>query len=126
MVLTKMDDKLNEMFLIQRKLQNKLGNLERIEKSEKLKQSYINQMILAIHEEAVEIMRETPYKNPEYVEFGWKKNQEWNEEKYKDEIIDLWHFVMNLSIAVNMDAKEFYERYLFKNNINIERKNNSY
>ena len=31
--------------------------------------------------------------------------------KFKEEIIDLWHFVMNLAIISGMDGNEFYERY---------------
>ena len=83
-------------------------------------------MVLALVEESIEILRETPYKNPDFVQFGWKKNQLGNEDKYKDEIVDLFHFMMNLSIVVGMTSTEFFERYCKKNKINHERKNNKY
>ena len=117
-------DKLEEMFNRQTKLQIKLDNIRKIESSESNKQQYINQMLLSLFEESVEIMRETGYKNPNYVPFGWKQTQEWNVENYKEEIIDLFHYVMNLCIAVNMEANEFFEIYCKKNGINHERQEN--
>lgn len=120
-----MEDKLDIMFENQKKLQIEIGHLPSIV-TEADKQQYINQMILAIVEETVEIMRETKYKNPDCVKYGWKKNQQWNLENYKEEIIDLFHYVMNLCIVVGMDADEFFKIYLKKNKINFERSKNGY
>lgn len=119
-------DKLDKIYNEQFNLQKYLGTVDKLNSSPSLKQQYINQMILAIHEEATEIMRESAYKNPEYVPFGWKKGQQFNEEKFKEEIADILHFVMNLCIAVNMDAEELYQRYMNKNNENKERKKSGY
>lgn len=119
------DDKLEHMFDLQNKLQKKLGTWEKIKTDSDLQQ-FVNQQILAVHEEAVEIMRESAYKNPEMVKFGWKKGQQWNVKNYKEEVVDLMHFVMNLSLAVGMDAKEFYNRYCEKNGVNHDRKKEGY
>jgi len=83
-------------------------------------------MVLALHEESIEIMRETAYKNPKYVPFGWKKHQLINKNKMKEEIIDLFHFVINLSIASGMDADEFYNIYIGKHRINHNRQKEGY
>ena len=115
------------MFEKQQELQEKLGIWKKIEADPpQAKQAFINQMILACQEELVEIMRETPYKNPEYVPFGWKKGQIGDPEKFKDEIIDLWHFVMNLALVSGMNANEFYLRYCKKNTINLHRQKINY
>ena len=119
-------DKLDKIYRHQKMLQEKLGTLDKIKKSDSMKQQYINQMILALHEEAVEIMRETAYKNPDYVPFGWKKGQKFDEEKFKEEIIDIIHFVMNLCIVAKMDTEEIYLRYLNKNKENFDRKDRGY
>jgi len=119
-------DKLDEIFHHQKELQTKLGIYEKIGQSDEMKQQYINQMILALHEEAVEIMRETAYKNPEYMPFGWKKGQEFKEEKFKEEIIDIIHFVMNLCIISGMNPEEIYNRYLNKNKENFKRQDENY
>ena len=118
-------DMLTEMFETQKSLQKKLGTEDKI-KTESDKQLWINQNILAIVEETVEIMRETGYKNPEYVKFGWKKGQKWDIDKYKEEIVDLWHFVMNLCNAVDFTPEEFYHAYMSKNQKNRDRKDNNY
>jgi dimeric dUTPase (all-alpha-NTP-PPase superfamily) len=120
------NDKLDRMFEIQHKAQESRGTWEKIKGSESMKQQFINQMLLACQEEVVEIMRETAYKNPEYVPFGWKQKQVWNEENYKNEIIDLWHFVMNLYMSVGGTSEDFYKRYLEKNKENLERWSNGY
>ena len=43
-----------------------------------------------------------------------------------DEMVDSFHFFMNVLIASGMDADELFQRYLDKNKINIERQNTGY
>jgi len=119
-------DKLDEIFKKQYDLQTRLGTFDKINQSPSMRQQFINQMILGIQEEAVEIMRESPYKNPEYVPFGWKKGQEGNNEKFKDEIADLVHFVVNLCLVSGMDSNELHNRYMNKNKENHERQDRNY
>jgi len=119
-------DRLSDLFIQQFKLQDRLGNIKKIKSSPEMKQKYINQMILAIHEEAVEIMRETAYKNPDYVEFGWKKGQKFDNEKFKEEIVDIWHFVLNLCIVADMDSDELVARFFNKNQENHKRQDDGY
>jgi dimeric dUTPase (all-alpha-NTP-PPase superfamily) len=63
----------------------------------------------------------------------WKDYSKMTEEeieeaysKAKDELIDAWHFFMNLSIGLGMGADEFYERYLAKHKENIRRQDEGY
>lgn len=124
--MTNKEDKLDIIFQKQIELQERLGNIKKINSSDSMKQKFINQMILAIQEEAIEIMRESAYKNPDYVEFGWKKGQTSDNEKFKDEIADLLHFLVNLCIVSDMDAEELFNRYTGKNKENYERQDNNY
>ncbi|KKK72310.1 hypothetical protein LCGC14_2905150 [marine sediment metagenome] len=119
-------DMLDEIYTHQLDLQTKLGNIKKMNSSPQMKQQFINQMLLACHEEVTEIMRETAYKNPEFMPFGWKKNQTFNNELFKEEIIDLIHFVMNLCIVADMKPKEIYERYINKNKENHKRQEVGY
>lgn len=119
-------DKLDNMYNKQVELQNKLNSVDKIFSSERMRQSFINQMILAVIEESVEIMRETKYKNPEVTDFGWKKGQLFNEEKFKKEIVDLMHFFLNLCIAAKMEPTELYNLYMEKNKENHVRKETGY
>ena len=118
-------DKLDDIFGYQMALQQRLGTFEKIV-SQSDRQQFINQMILACHEEVVEIMRESAYKNPEYVKFGWKQGQTMNNEKRKEEIVDLVHFVVNLCLITGMSSNELYQRYVNKNKENHQRQDNGY
>ena len=124
--------RLTKMFELQRALQEKLGTWKKIlsffspSEREKARQRFINQMILAMHEEVVEIMKETAYKNPDYVEFGWKKGQVLDKKKVLSEVVDLWHFMMNVCLAYDFTAEDFYQEYCRKNGINHERQKKGY
>jgi NTP pyrophosphatase (non-canonical NTP hydrolase) len=118
-------DKLDIIFNKQKEFQKKM-NIFKLIKNEKDKQLYINQNILAIMEEVIEALRKTPYKNPNYVKFGWKKNQLWDIEKFKIEIIDIFHFLINLCLIVNISSEDFFNIFCEKNNINTERQKNNY
>lgn len=122
----KENDMLTKMYSKQYTLQKRLGILEKINNSKTSKQNYINQMLLACHEELTEIMRETNYKNPDFVEFGWKRTQIENPKQFKEEIIDLVHFVLNLCIASGMNADEIFSQYSNKNDINHKRQDDKY
>jgi len=103
---------LHDMFLKQTNLQEKLGN-------DVNSQAFINEMILCTVDELMEALRETPWKS-------WKKNQELHTEKFKEEIIDIWHFIINLSLASGMGPQEVYDRFINKNKINIKRQEDNY
>jgi dimeric dUTPase (all-alpha-NTP-PPase superfamily) len=118
-------DKLEKMMELQHSLQARLGTWDKIV-DDASKQQFVNQMILAMFEETTEIMRETRYKNPDAVPFGWKKGQEWNNELFKEELIDILHFWMNLVHISGMTVEEVYNRYCRKNNINHERQDKNY
>lgn len=120
------NDMLETMYEMQFNLQNKLGTINKFKESPAMKQQYINQMILAIQEETIEIMRETAYKNPDFVPFGWKKEQIFNKEKFKEEIVDLFHFFLNLCIVADMNPNELFKKYINKNLKNCKRKNDGY
>jgi len=101
-----------EMYNKQIDLQKRIGsNFE--------DQQFIKDMTLAAIDELMEAIRETPWK-------PWKKTQEMNKENFKNEIIDVWHFVINLSISAGLSPKELYERFCEKNNENHKRQDRGY
>ncbi len=107
----KQKDLLGTMFYMQGEFQKSL--------KVNLNQQYLNTMILACIDELTEILRETPWK-------PWKKNQEFNKEKYKDEVVDLFHFFMNLCLYAGMGVDELYNRYYIKMEINKKRQVQKY
>lgn len=106
-------DKLQNLFFLQEKLQEKLNN------NVYHNQEFINIMTLAAIDELMEAIRETPWK-------PWKKQQEFNETTFKKEIIDLWHFIINLSLAAGYTADTLYKDFEEKNNINHQRQKEGY
>lgn len=108
---------LNEMFKKQVVLQERLNNFPF--RNSKQRQEFINTQSLALIDEIMEAIRETPWK-------PWKKSAVYNEENFKEELIDCWHFLINLSLASGMSSKEVYKRYINKNRVNHERQDNNY
>ena len=81
---------------------------------------YIKDMVLAAHSELTEILNEINWK-------PWKKTTKTVDvKKFKKEIIDLQHFVINLALSANMDSKEFFELYDSKNKENLKRQREGY
>lgn len=107
-------DKLDELFNKQIILQEKLGN-----KNIVANQEFINTMTLALVDELFEALRETPWK-------PWKKQQTFSQDNFKKELIDAWHFLINLSLASGMSAEDVFQRFTEKNKINVERKERGY
>lgn len=120
----KRKDMLKELFNKQIILQTRLKNIPFRDHTHK--QEFINLNILACLDELSETLRETAWKNPDYISCGWKTNQIYNEELFQKELIDLWHFVINLSIASKMDADKLYQLFCDKNKENHKRQDTGY
>ncbi len=105
------EDKLDLMFKHQTKLQQSL----RV----KFDQGYYNIMTLALIDEAMESLRETPWK-------PWKNKQKLNKVLLKEELVDLFHFFMNLCIFAGMSSLELYQKYMIKNEENFKRQKDGY
>ncbi|MDF0680417.1 MAG: dUTPase [Candidatus Nitrosocosmicus sp.] len=73
----------------------------------------------ALVHEAIELQRETNWK-------WWKKDKTVNNEKLKDEIIDLWHFLIQLSIEAGFEPQTLISKYMEKNKENTGRQLRGY
>ena len=104
--------KLETMFMRQQMFQN--NNLAVV-----TRQDYREKMILAIIDEAMEMLRETPWKS-------WKKQQSFHKENYQKECVDLFHFAINLALSAGFTAESLYEAFMEKNTQNIKRQQNGY
>ena len=111
-----MKNELSEMFLKQAELQKVLNGANfKVVGNKK----YITIMVLAAVDELMEALRETPWK-------PWKKQQTFNQENFKEELVDVAHFMINLILASGMTAEEFFTRYINKNKVNHKRKEEGY
>lgn len=57
-------------------------------------------------------------------EIGWKpwaSDRSLDHDKYVGELIDAWHFFMNLMLIAGVTEEELYDRYMEKMNVNLRR-----
>jgi dimeric dUTPase (all-alpha-NTP-PPase superfamily) len=73
----------------------------------------------ALLHEAVELQRETNWK-------WWKKETKTDIDKVQEEIIDIWHFVIQVTIEAGLDSKKLIEKYMEKNRENLARQERGY
>jgi dimeric dUTPase (all-alpha-NTP-PPase superfamily) len=117
---------LNDIFEHQRALQERFTAPIHSGDNAGCKQEYTNVMLLALFDEIAEVMRETAWKNPELIPFGWKKGQAFDRDKYVKELADVLHFFVNLCLVRDITAREIHNAYLGKNRENHKRKDHGY
>jgi dimeric dUTPase (all-alpha-NTP-PPase superfamily) len=104
-------DMFDEMFEKQIILQKRLNvNMD---------QQYINNMVLALHSEATELLDSTEWK-------PWKKNQFYDAKNYLYELSDIQHFSINLALAKGFTAKDVHGEFIKKNAENHTRQDSGY
>jgi dimeric dUTPase (all-alpha-NTP-PPase superfamily) len=108
-------DKLEKLIEMQRDLASVLASPRYPSKAEER----ISLLCTAIIHEAIELQRLTNWK-------WWKNPTDFNFEDAKEELIDIWHFVLQATIELNMTPEDILKYYSKKNNLNKERKNMNY
>ncbi|HEY6883606.1 MAG TPA: dUTPase [Nitrososphaeraceae archaeon] len=83
------------------------------------KEERLSVLCTAMIHEAVELQRLTNWK-------WWKKAVEFDEQQAKEELIDLWHFIVDASIELEMTPQDILDEYTKKNQINKDRQKNDY
>ena len=110
-----MEDKLDSIFSLQKGLTSMM-NLDRYPKETEEK---ISALCTAIIHEAVELQRTTNWK-------WWKTPTAFNQTEAKEELIDIWHFVIQASLELNLTPNEILGEYKRKNEINRQRQKDGY
>ncbi|OLD32735.1 MAG: dUTPase [Thaumarchaeota archaeon 13_1_40CM_2_39_13_2] len=110
-----MDDKLETIFSLQKNLE-RMMNLDRYPKDT---QGKISALCTAIIHEAVELQMTTSWK-------WWKKPIPLDEAAAREELIDIWHFVVQASIELNMTPGDILKEYQKKHQINKQRQIDGY
>jgi len=108
-------DKLESIFSLQKGL-SEMMNLDRYPKDT---EGRISALCTAIMHEAVELQRTTSWK-------WWKKPTPFNVDDAKEELIDIWHFVVQASLELDLTPDDIVEEYKRKNEINRARQRNGY
>ena len=114
-VSKEIDDRLESIFSMQKSLADMM-NLDRYPNDTEGK---VAALCTAIIHEAVELQRTTNWK-------WWKKPTPFNKAEAKEELIDIWHFVVQASLELNLTPDDIVEEYKRKNQINRDRQKNGY
>ena len=110
-----MEDKLDSIFSVQKGLTDMM-NLGRYPKDTEGK---VSALCTAIIHEAVELQRTTNWK-------WWKIPAGFNEVEAREELIDIWHFVIQASLELNLTPDDILKEYERKNEINRQRQKDGY
>lgn len=109
------EDRLQTIFALQKGLADMM-NLDRYPNDV---EGRVASLCTAIIHEAIELQRTTNWK-------WWKKPTKFNEEEAREELIDIWHFVVQASLELNLSPDDILEEYKRKNEINRERQRTGY
>ena len=110
-----MEDKLDSIFALQKGLENMM-NLDRYPKDTEEK---VSALCTAIMHEAVELQRTTNWK-------WWKTPNAFDEAEAREELIDIWHFVVQASLELNLTPEDILKEYERKNELNRQRQKDGY
>lgn len=106
------------MMQSQKHFQESLGyNFESMTDEERI--DFIKNMTLALGDELHEALGEVGWK-------PWATSRHINREAYRGELVDAWHFFMNLLIVVGVTAEELEQKYYAKLNKNYKRQKEGY
>lgn len=110
--------KLEKMLEMQSELQAFLG-YDFSSMSDEEKAAYVKEYTVHCVHELHEVLQDTPgFK-------AWKKTTVYDFTRCKEELIDAWHFFMNVMLALGMTPDELLSEYLKKNQENYLRQRNT-
>lgn len=108
-------DKLESIFSLQKGLE-KMMKLDRYPNDT---EGRISALCTAIVHEAIELQRTTNWK-------WWKTPTPFDENEAREELIDIWHFVVQASLELGLSPDDILQEYKKKNQVNRERQMNGY
>lgn len=118
--------KLEEMMALQETFQKRLDpNFNNMTVKERV--AFIKEHSIHLNQEVNEMLYELPYFKP------WKDYSGLTEpveevmlHKARMELIDAWHFFMNMALALGFTPEMFYNMYMAKNKENHRRQDDGY
>lgn len=100
-------------------MQKGLAYMMDLSRYPKTTEAKISALSTAIIHEAVELQRLTAWK-------WWKKPVAFDEAAAREELIDIWHFVVQASIELGMEPQDILTEYKKKNQVNQDRQKSGY
>jgi len=110
---------LHEAFVAQYVLQRESFHTDPKNLSDQERAEWIRWNMLALHDELHEALTEVGWK-------PWATSHHLNREAYKGELVDAFHFFINLCLVANISAKELLDGYFAKRARNAQRQVDGY
>lgn len=108
-------DALDVLLRLQRRIEDQWDRLPNPEDPESVSR-YIREVALCLEDELHEALEHVHWK-------PWKTSRGFKDlSKYREELADVLHFVLDLYIAAGMDGKDIYQDYLAKHKENVRRR----
>ena len=108
-------DTLERMFQMQRDL----AKIMPYEKYPTDTNGKVAALCTALIHEVVELQMHTNWK-------WWKKPEEMDMDAAREELVDIWHFLIQVSIEMGMNPNDILREYVRKNKINHKRQEDGY
>lgn len=109
------EDRLERLFRMQREL----ASMMKPDRYPPDIDGRVSVLCTAIIHEAAELQRLTTWK-------WWKTPVPLDVSKAREELADIWHFVLQATIELGMEPDDIVREYVRKNSINRERQNSGY
>lgn len=111
-------DALTKMFELQKQFQKNLTGIDVPKKD----YTQLNYTVTALVGEIGEVLQ---------ADKNWKcwkrtKDLEVDNEALLDEVVDVFHFVINMALYLGFDSEDIKRKFFEKNKINFERQKNNY
>lgn len=107
-------DRLETMFSLQHEMQTKTYGADPAELEGAERVQFVKDMTLALTDELHEALAEVAWK-------PWSTSEHFNEAAFQGEMVDAFHFFMNLCIVGKLDPQLLFEKYTEKRMRNIQR-----
>ncbi len=111
-------DQLDEMFRMQRSLNERIG-VRTMGMSQEDQAKWVLNYCRAMTQEIAELTDSVPWK-------WWAKYQKFDEQNARVEVVDLFHFLISAAQVLGMSADDVFQAYLKKNAVNFQRQDSGY
>lgn len=112
-------DRLEEMLAMQRDFQRSINGYEAEHQGPVTRITNFKESLFALEHELHEAVDEMGWKS-------WATSRHFNTERVQAELVDVWHFFMNLMIHAGMSADDLYQQFLTKHEVNWRRQQDGY
>ncbi len=112
------NDKLETMFNMQQSLNERIG-VRTAGMDEAQQTQWVLNYSRAMSQELAELIDSVPWK-------WWAKYQKFDMQNARVEVVDLLHFLISLAQTLGMSADDVFQKYMKKNEVNVQRQESGY